>query len=145
MINRVTLKIKRLQLVALGLLAAGSLGACGGSATHGDSGSPRHVFEIVMENHSAAEAVSGPFTASLAARYGVAKNYRAVSHPSVPNYLPLTKQDLGSQLTAANLSWRAYMEGLGQGGCLNSPVPYDPGHNPFAFYGGSCPANVVPF
>jgi hypothetical protein len=37
------------------------------------------------------------------------------------------------------------MEGLGDGGCLNSPVPYDPGHNPFAFYGGGCPANVVPF
>ncbi|MGA7913037.1 MAG: alkaline phosphatase family protein, partial [Candidatus Dormiibacterota bacterium] len=29
-------------------------------------------------------------------------------------------------------------------GCLNSPVPYDPGHNPFAFYGGACPNNVVP-
>jgi acid phosphatase len=37
------------------------------------------------------------------------------------------------------------MEGLGDGGCLNSPVPYDPGHNPFAFYGGGCPANVVRF
>ena len=161
MINRVTLKIKRLQLIALVLLAAGSLGACGGSSTHGDWGPPRHVFEIVMENHSAAEALSGPFTASLAARYAVANNYRAVSHPSVPNYLALTsgstwgitddsyhalpKQDLGSQLTAANISWRAYMEGLGQRGCLNSPVPYDPGHNPFAFYGGGCPANVVPF
>jgi hypothetical protein len=29
-------------------------------------------------------------------------------------------------------------------GCLDSPVPYDPGHNPFAFYGGQCPSNVVP-
>jgi acid phosphatase len=35
------------------------------------------------------------------------------------------------------------MEGLGNGGCLNSPVPYDPGHNPFAYYGGRCPPNVV--
>ena len=114
-----------------------------------------------MENRSAEEALAGPFTASLAATYGVANNYHAVAHPSVPNYLaltsgstwgvrddsyhPLPKQDLGSQLTAANISWRAYMEGLGDGGCLNSPVPYDPGHNPFAFYGGGCPANVVPF
>src|SRR3981081_2621843 len=128
MINRVTLKIKRLQLVALGLLAAGSLGACGGSATHGDSGSPRHVFEIVMENHSAAEALSGAFTASLAARFGVANNYHAVFHPSVPNYLALTsgstwgitddsyhslpKQELGSQLTAAQITWRALLGGV---------------------------------
>lgn len=120
----------------------------------------RYVFLIVMENKSAVEALTGPFTASLTARYGVASNYHAVSHPSVPNYLALTsgstwgvsddsyhalpKHDLGTQLTAAGLPWHAYMEGLGQGGCLNSPLPYDPGHNPFAFYGGACPANVVP-
>ena len=161
MINRVTPKIKRLQIVVLGLLAAGSLGACGGSGGHSGPAAPRHVFEIVMENKSAEEALTGPFTASLAATYGVANNYHAITHPSVPNYLALTsgstwgitddsyhalpRQDLGSQLTAAKIPWRAYMEGLGDGGCLNSPVPYDPGHNPFAFYGGACPPNVVPF
>ncbi len=37
------------------------------------------------------------------------------------------------------------MEGLTGAGCFDSPVPYDPGHNPFAFYGGTCPTNVVPF
>ena len=46
-----------------------------------------------MENHSASEALSGAFTASLAARYGVASNYRAVSHPSVPNYLALAAME----------------------------------------------------
>jgi phosphatidylinositol-3-phosphatase len=120
----------------------------------------RHVFVIVMENKSPQEALSGTFTASLAASYGEATNYRAVAHPSVPNYLALTsgstwgvtddsyhalpKQDIGDQLTKAGVSWRAYMDGLGSGGCLDSPVPYDPGHNPFAYYGGGCPANVVP-
>jgi phospholipase C len=119
-----------------------------------------HVFLIVMENHSAEEALGGSFTASLAAKYGVANNYHAVSHPSVPNYLALTsgstwgvrddgyyslpQQDLGSQLTKANVTWRAYMEGLVDSDCLNSPLPYDPGHNPFAYYGGACPSNVVP-
>lgn len=113
-----------------------------------------------MENHAVDQALSGPFTASLAQRYGVANNYHAVAHPSVPNYLALTsgttwgfsddsyhvlpKNDLGTQLTTANVSWRAYMEGLTDGGCLDSPVPYDPGHNPFAYYGGRCPSNVVP-
>jgi hypothetical protein len=47
-------------------------------------------------------------------------------------------------MTVAGVTWRAYLEGLGDGGCLYSPVPYDPGHNPFAFYGGACPPNVVP-
>lgn len=113
-----------------------------------------------MENKTPAEALTGPFTASLADRYGVADNYRATAHPSVPNYLALTsgstwgvtddsyhslpKQDIGSQLTSAGISWFAYMQGLGPAGCLTSPLPYDPGHNPFAFYGGGCPPNVVP-
>jgi acid phosphatase len=118
------------------------------------------VFEIVMENHTPQEALSGPFTASLASRYGVAANYSAITHPSVPNYLALTSGqtwgvtddsyhvlpplDLGDQLTTAGVSWRAYMDGLTNRGCLDSPLPYDPGHNPFAFYGGRCPSNVVP-
>src|SRR6266853_6849590 len=159
MINRVTLKIKRLQQMSGSMAAAAVLCACGGG--HVDSGVARNVFLIVMENHSASEALAGPFTASLAAKYGVANNYHAITHPSVSNYLALTsgstwglsddsyhslpKQDLGTQLTSAGVTWRAYMEGLGEGGCLNSPVPYDPGHNPFAYYGGACPANVVPF
>src|SRR2546428_11983646 len=86
---------------------------------------PRHVFLIVMENHSPSQAMSGEFTASLAARYRVAANYRAITHPSVPNYLaltsgktwgvrddgyhPLPAEDVGTQLTKAGVSWRAYM------------------------------------
>ena len=124
------------------------------------SSQQRHVFLIVMENHSADQALSGLYIASLAAKYRVAENYHAVAHPSVPNYLALTsgstwgieddsyralpRQDLGSELTVAGISWRAYMDGMTDAGCLDSPVPYDPGHNPFAFYGGGCPANVVP-
>jgi phosphatidylinositol-3-phosphatase len=120
----------------------------------------RDVFVIVMENHTAAQALTGPFAASLAAQYRVAANYSAITHPSVPNYLALTSgqtwgvtddsyhslpaADLGHQLTAARVTWRAYMDGLTDRGCLDSPLPYDAGHNPFAFYGGGCPSNVVP-
>src|SRR5207237_8999949 len=56
----------------------------------------------------------------------------------------LRAEDLWTQLTKAGVGWRAYMEGLDSRGCLDSPVPYDPGHNPFAYYGGGCPPNVVP-
>jgi hypothetical protein len=161
MINGVAPIIKRLQKIAVSLLLlVAILGACSGGGVHIDQGAPRHVFVIVMENKSAQQALSGVYTAHLAATGGVASNYRAIAHPSVPNYLALTsgstwgvhddsyhilpKKDLGTQLTAAGVTWRAYMEGLGSRGCLNSPVPYDPGHNPFAYYGGACPANVVP-
>jgi hypothetical protein len=121
---------------------------------------PRHVFVIVMENKSPQQALRGTFTASLAAKYRVAGNYAAIAHPSLPNYLALSSgqtwgvQDdnyqvlprggLGDQLTAAGVSWRAYMEGMTSGRCLNSPYPYVVRHNPFAFYGGHCPDNVVP-
>jgi phospholipase C len=120
-----------------------------------------HVFVIVMENRTAEQALSGQFISSLANQYAVAQNYHAVAHPSLPNYLALTsgstwgvyddsyhvlpRQDLGTELTGAGVSWRAYMEGLTDAGCIDSPLPYDPGHNPFVFYGGACPSNVVSF
>ena len=143
---------------ALLLIAVLSL-ACAPSRST-PAAADRHVFIIVMENHTPSQALTGPFMASLAARYGVAENYHAITHPSVPNYLALTsgstwgvtddsfhvlpREDLGTQLTKAGVSWRAYMEGMASGQCIESPSPYDPGHNPYAFYGGECPRNVVP-
>jgi phosphatidylinositol-3-phosphatase len=118
------------------------------------------VFVIVMENRSPDQVLAGAFVASLAARYRVAANYHAITHPSVPNYLALTsgqtwglhedtyrvlpESNLGAQLTAAGITWRAYMDGLTSRGCDASPLPYRRDHNPFAYYGGKCPANVVP-
>jgi phosphatidylinositol-3-phosphatase len=83
-----------------------------------------------------------------------------VSHPSLPNYLALTSGStwgitddgfhplpaggLGAQLTAAGIDWRAYMEGMSNG-CYHSPYPYALKHNPFAYYGNTCPPQVVPF
>jgi len=86
------------------------------------------VFVIVMENRSYSQAITGRYTSQLAAQYGVATNYRGVSHPSLPNYLAMTSGStwgitddgfhnlpaggLGAQLTAAGIEWRAYMEGM---------------------------------
>ena len=52
-----------------------------------------HVFVVTMENHSYGQIVgssSAPYINGLAKSYGLATNYRAVSHPSLPNYLALT-------------------------------------------------------
>ena len=119
-----------------------------------------HVFVIVMENRSYDQALAGPYTAQLASKYGVATNYHGVSHPSLPNYLAITSGStwgiaddgyhrlpltgLGEQLTNAGISWRAYMEGM-SGTCFSSPYPYALKHDPFGYYGGRCPAEVVPF
>jgi phospholipase C len=113
---------------------------------------------IVMENRSYQQAMSMPYVAQLAARYGLATNYHAVAHPSLPNYLalssgstwgigddgwhPLPDTGLGSELSSSGVSWRAYMEGF-TGDCYRSPYPYALKHNPFAYYGGRCPASVV--
>ncbi|MEK6224885.1 MAG: alkaline phosphatase family protein [Chloroflexota bacterium] len=112
-----------------------------------------------MENTNLATALRSPSIERLAAKYALATNYHAVSSPSLPNYLAMTSGStwgitddayhilpaggLGAQLTAAGVSWRAYMEGLTSAGCLRSPYPYALKHNPFAYYGGSCPENVV--
>ncbi len=120
---------------------------------------PGSVFVIVMENRSYDQAIAGGYTAQLARTYAVATDYHGVSHPSLPNYLamtsgstwgvtddgwhPLPKTGLGTQLTAAGIPWRAYMEGM-SGNCLASPYPYALKHDPFAYYGGGCPSQVVP-
>ncbi|HET7465556.1 MAG TPA: alkaline phosphatase family protein [Candidatus Dormibacteraeota bacterium] len=119
--------------------------------------SPSHVFVIVMENRSYDQAIAGGYTAKLAQQFGVATNYHAVSHPSLPNYLALTSgstwgiaddgyhalpaSGLGQQLTQAGITWRAYMEGM-SGTCFSSPYPYALKHDPFPYYGGKCPAEV---
>ena len=113
-----------------------------------------------MENRSYDQAISGGYTAQLAATYGVATNYHGVSHPSLPNYLAMTSGStwgiaddgyhtlpitgLGAQLTDAGVPWRAYMEGM-TSSCFASPYPYALKHDPFPYYGGRCPAEVVPF
>lgn len=121
---------------------------------------PAHVFVIVMENRSYAQVAGNGYIARLAAQYGVATDYHGVGHPSLPNYLALTSGStwgitddgfhalpaggIGSQLTAAGIDWRAYMEGMTRS-CFNSPYPYALKHNPFAYYGAACPPEVVPF
>jgi phosphatidylinositol-3-phosphatase len=118
-----------------------------------------HVFVIVLENRSYDEAMQEPYIAKLARTYAVATNYSAVAIPSLPNYLAMTsgstwgvedneyhrlpRTGLGTQLTQADITWKAYMEGF-TGDCFESPYPYALKHNPFAYYGGDCPANVVP-
>ena len=54
------------------------------------------VFIIAMENAEYGDVVgnpSAPYLNSLLTQYGVAANYTAVTHPSLPNYVAVTSGD----------------------------------------------------
>lgn len=117
--------------------------------------SPAHVAVIVMENEEYSDIVGSaatPFINVLAHHYAVARSMYAVSHPSLPNYLALTggstfgigsdctdcsvgARSLASQLIAAGISWRAYMEGLPHP-CFTGAQAgeYAKKHDPFVYY-----------
>ena len=117
------------------------------------------MFVIILENTTYGAAMRQPYIASLASQYAFATDYHAISHPSLPNYLALSSGStwgiyddsyhrlpaggIGTELTNAGISWKAYMEGF-NGNCFGSPYPYALKHNPFPYYGGQCPANIVP-
>ena len=83
------------------LLAAGMLSGCASAppVVHSHAAQlwrsstterPAKVLVIVEENHSQGSALRGmPFLAALASTYGRTTAYRAVTHPSLPNYLAL--------------------------------------------------------
>ncbi|HUA46528.1 MAG TPA: alkaline phosphatase family protein [Solirubrobacteraceae bacterium] len=52
-----------------------------------------HVVWIVMENHSYEQIIGAsdaPYINQLAAQHGLASNFYAESHPSLPNYIAMT-------------------------------------------------------
>src|SRR5262245_43137837 len=98
--NRLTLV---LAILLAGLLLAFGVGAfrldkavIGGSAVSNVASTPvpafKHIFIIVLENKSY-DRVEGnsnaPYLNTLAHQYGLATNYYAIRHPSLPNYLAL--------------------------------------------------------
>jgi acid phosphatase len=130
-----------------------------------------HIFVIVMENHSAGQVIGSadaPYINELAASYGLAANYRAVSHPSLPNYLALTGGSTFGLFTdctgcfqnapniavdrvaASGRAWRAYMESMPSPAFTGDAYPYMQKHDPFVYYDNirTDPAqfaNVVPY
>ena len=129
-----------------------------------------HVVLVVEENHSYADVIgssSMPYFNSLVSQYGLATQYFADAHPSIPNYLMLTTgltetfddgftgvisdDNVVRELVKAGKSWKAYAESLPSGGYLsNDSGPYLRRHNPFTYLSdvqnsSSQAANIVPF
>ncbi len=111
--------------------------AAGGAAARTGDAVPRvaHVVVVVFENHERTTVLGSgraPTFDALAARWAQATNYRAVAHPSLPNYLALVSGSthgvtsdctecpqngatIGTQLTGAGRRWGAYAEGYPNG------------------------------
>jgi hypothetical protein len=113
----------------------------------------QHIFVVVMENRSEADAISDPAFAAIAARGGLATNYDAVAHPSLPNYVALVAgstfgitsdcvtcyvnaSNLFGQLASTHVSYDAYLEGV-PGPCFLATYggeDYASKHNPFRYF-----------
>lgn len=174
-VRRLTAFSRFLFLIAI---SVGFLGtSCGGGGSTPLTSPPlssqptfAHVFLIVLENHSFSDVIgnsSMPYLNSLAQKYGVAAQYYANAHPSMPNYFMLTVGETESdsdsfsgvvtdnnvvrELNSAGKSWRAYAESLPSPGYLGSDVyPYVRHHNPFTYLSdvqssSALAANIVPF
>ena len=121
-----------------------------------------HVFVVVEENENYDEVIGNtkdlPYLNTLAAKYGLATNYYANTHPSLNNYFYLTAGRRGTRapwvgsmadlfpgevagdhiasiLSANGKTWKAYADGLPQPGYVGSDqLPYVKRHNPFAYF-----------
>jgi hypothetical protein len=120
-----------------------------------------HIYLFVFENLSYASFLADnlPYTHALAAACGLATNYSAIMHPSLPNYLAMTSGDTQGitrdplptnpgSLTADNIfnevtlsggQWRSYSESMPVN-CYHADYPPDPNayytvhHEPAVYY-----------
>ncbi len=129
-----------------------------------------HVVLVVEENHSFGDVINNssmPYLNSLASQYGLATQYFANAHPSLPNYFMLTAgqpetpsdtftgtvsdDNVMRELVSAGKSWKAYLESIPSAGYVGADsLPYVRRHNPFSYFSdvqssSSQAANMVPF
>jgi acid phosphatase len=115
---------------------------------------PTKVLLIVEENETQASALKGmPFLAKLGKRYGHTTDYRALAHPSLPNYLALTggstfgvRDDLSpaahpihhpsvfDQAIKAHQTATAYAESMPSRCDQTSKGRYASRHNPWTYF-----------
>jgi len=129
-----------------------------------------HVIVVMEENHNYSEVIGSsdmPYLNSLASQYGLATQYFANGHPSIPNYLMMTTGRMESfnddyndtisddnvvrELVKAGKSWKAYEESIPSAAYMGPDSGnYVRRHNPFILLSdvrndSSQAANIVPF
>jgi phosphoesterase family protein/Ig-like domain-containing protein/immunoglobulin I-set domain protein len=152
--------------------------ATSGNATLTVSAAPtvplsNHVFLLVEENHSYSNVIGSPlmpYLNALANRYGLATQYYANTHPSIPNYfmlttgqtvssdemqtpatLPVSADNIVRQLMISGKTWKSYSEDMPSAGYTGGDTAsYMVSHNPFAYFtdvanSSTQKLNLVPF
>jgi hypothetical protein len=115
-----------------------------------------HVFVVVEENANYSDVIASPsmpYLNSLANQYGLATNYFANAHPSIPNYFelstgqvltlidastpqtfPVSVDNVVRELLAAGKTWKSYSEDLPSIGYTGGDTGhYAVRHNPLAY------------
>lgn len=177
MANALSLRRVQILLLVFGSLLSLSCGG-GGAGSNTQTTVPlstsqptfSHVFLLLLENHSYSEVIgnsSMPYLNGLAQQSGLAAQYYANAHPSLPNYFMLTvgqtettsdsfsgvvtDDNVVREFVNAGKSWKAYAESLPSAGYLGGDVyPYFQHHNPFVYLSDvqnspAQAANIVPF
>jgi hypothetical protein len=128
-----------------------------------------HVYVLMEENHSYESVINNsamPYFNSLAQQYGLATQYYANSHFSIPNYMWVTAgayvtmndntratfnaDNIVAHLQVAGKSWMEYAESLPYAGYTGFNVgDYVERHNPFPYFNDVADSseknNIVPF
>ena len=132
-----------------------------------------HIVVVIEENHNYGDVIANPsvpYLNSLANQYGLATNYFANAHPSIPNYFmlttgqtltlidavtpdvfPVSEDNVVRELIAAGKTWRSYAEDLPSIGYTGGDSgKYAVRHNPLAYMtdvqnNSAQKQNLVPF
>lgn len=175
------MKLKLVYAVVFCWIAAVLQFGCGGSSSSSSNTSTTssvphftHVFIVVEENHSYGSVIGNPnmpYLNGLANANGLATQYFADAHPSLPNYFeltvgegtsitaalgnsypgPVSQDNVVRSLTNAGKTWKTYQEGLPSAGYLGGDTgSYLQHHDPFVYLtdvqnSSSQASNVVPF
>jgi hypothetical protein len=134
-----------------GALTGGSPAATTGPCGRGGV-APSKVLVIVMENKNYGDVIgssSAPYENALARKCGLATNYHAITHPSLPNYIAMTSgwthgisDDAGPashQLSGASIfsqiaAAKSFEESMPSNCYLSDAGLYRVHHNPEAYY-----------
>ncbi|HXA28167.1 MAG TPA: alkaline phosphatase family protein [Candidatus Angelobacter sp.] len=134
--------------------------SAGGPTPTAPAGPPPHVMVIVLENQEYDSVVGNrgaPYFNKLAQQYGLATDYHARTHPSLPNYIDLIAgstmgissdctdcnvdgDTVVDQLNKAGVHWTAYMGGMPSVCFQGAEYPagtvngYAKKHNPFLYF-----------
>lgn len=162
--------VGRLRWIAVLLATCAAATACAGSTPEVRSAAaplwvqpktqrPVKVLVVVEENRTARSALLGmPYLASLAAKHGRATQYRAVTHPSLPNYLAIAggstfgvRDDRGpashalagpsafDRAIAGGRTAKTYAEAMPTPCSLTPTTRYAVKHNPWAYFSDAGP------